>query len=112
MGVLSQATTDAASPRQPRIQRERQTDCTAALVSRIGGSMTNVAGRVRRVLPGRGMGRALQGGVSPAFLMVEAASDDARNRSSASPAAGCRAPAVTAPANENPGWSSAGIGPT
>ena len=43
------------------------------------------------------------GGVSPAFKIVEATSGDARKRSSARAASGCRAALVIAPAKENPG---------
>ena len=52
------------------------------------------------------------GGVSPAFEITGAASGDARKRSSAVAASGCAGVAVSAPAKENPGCSSAGIAPT
>jgi hypothetical protein len=51
-------------------------------------------------------------GISPTFVTTGAASGDARKRISASPASGCCTELVSAPANENIGWSSVGMVPT
>ena len=48
-------------------------------------------------------------GISPAFKIADAASGDARKRSSALAASGCRTVLVSAPAKVNIGWTSAGI---
>ena len=42
----------------------------------------------------------------PCFFFTAAAPGDARKRSSAAAAPGCRAAVVIVPANVNPGWSS------
>ena len=53
-----------------------------------------------------------ESGVSPAFKITCAASGDARKRSSALAASGCRAERVSAPAKKVGGWTEAGIVPT